>query len=181
MKYCQLFVGSLFIVVLFVTPDTSLALSCVSPVDAVEDYLASDSYRIVVASPVEFREFSTHDAQLLDVSQSIKRSAREQEWIYYHKDDTWGYACSGQPPAIGKEMIYVIYDPANYLADLHTVVQTFEIDSEAGGLLLEASTDTDHVLPLSASNQEILLSAEIRKLMTTIRMKLAEWRWWRSV
>jgi hypothetical protein len=157
------------------------ALDCRNQLDEVDVYLESDSYRIFVASPEVLREYADYDSQLLSVTNKIKRTATGQEWVYFHKDLELGYACTNNPPELGVEAVYVVYDPADRIGELHTVVQVFELETPGAEKLL-ANDDVDSAVLKSPSfAYKFVVAAEIKRLMTTIRMKFDEFRYWSSL
>ncbi len=187
----------LFIILVGVTvPATSYALSCLDPASSMVNYVTNTDYTIITAKAGEatgyvrnkatdkqpFKNDDGYTGQYISVSKSHKGVMDSQAFVYFQKNGTWGYMCTNHPPAAGVESIYVL-TKGNSPFNLTRVVQVYAIDSQyAANLLaaLEVDTATGEVSVRTSDSWKEGLAANLREMLFLIRLKLNEWRFWKT-
>ncbi len=195
MKQISLFL-LLLVLVSIALPQSAAALSCLDPASSIEYYISEEQNTIFTATAGDTVEHITQKAstdgdpnmqynagyvgQFVTVSEVYKGSSEAQKWVYYNVNGTWGYMCTNQPPAVGATALYVVNNGTGTF-DLPTVVQVFEVDSEYAKQLLAGLTDSEGYLQeTTADNWKEDLGQTLREMVTILRIKLAEWRFWGS-
>jgi hypothetical protein len=196
MKYSAYLLLSIILVGIS-APATSFALSCLDPASSI-DYHATDAdYTVVTAKAGEATEYvqnkatgeqpfmndSGYTGQYITVSESHRGGMDSQAFVYFQKNETWGYMCTNQPPAAGVESIYVLTKD-NSPFGLTRVVQVYSLDSEyATDLLaaLELDGATGEVFARTAASWQSGLAGNLREMVFFIRLKLNEWRLWKAL
>lgn len=181
-------------------PQQSFALSCIDPEGMIEYIVSNPDSVVVTATVLEQKEHvqkaatkddpngmydSGYTGQLLEVSEAHMGSISKEQWVYFHRDATWNYLCAGTPPKVGTESIYVLNFPSSPF-ELQTVTSVYEVDSELGKDLLEAIEDADSeaeptIYEVSKSDWVTRLHDELRDMAFIIKVKLAEWNFWKSM
>ena len=174
-------------------PNASQALSCIDPASSLEQYLSSDSV-IFTATAGEVTEFisksadeshsrmydSGYTGQVVEVREVHKGNVNSSQWVYFLKDENWGYLCTNQPPEAGTENVYIV-SSANANFDLPTVVQVFAVDSEyAEDLLANIKPGQGYLNKQTAATWREQLGRNLRQMVFILRIKLHEWRYWAS-
>jgi hypothetical protein len=184
-----------FLVGLLPTNSVS-ALSCLDPASSIEYYVSEEQNTIFTAVAGNTVEHITQKAstdgdpnrqynagyvgQYVSVTDVHKGNVESEKWIYYSVNPTWGYMCTNQPPEVGTTNVYVVRnDNGNF--DLPSVVQVFAVDSEYAKILLAALEESEtagNLQEKSAENLKEDLGGVLREMLTILRIKLAEWRFW---
>ena len=195
MKLTSLFL-LLAVCVSVVVPQSASALSCLDPASSIEYYISEEQNTIFTAVAGETVEHITQKAsaegdpnrqynagyvgQYVSVSDVHKGTIQSEKWVYFSVDGTWGYMCTSQPPSVGTTNLYVVRsDNGNF--DLPTVVQVFVVDSDYAKLLLaelEQAEMAGFLQEKTAENWKQELGRTLREMVTILRIRLAEWRFW---
>ncbi len=196
----KLFILPVFaLALLLAAPSSSYALSCVDPEGMVK-YIVSDPNSIVVtATPTEqaerVKEKATKDdpnqmydsgytGQFLEISKAHMGTVPDRQWVYFLRDGTWNYLCAGEPPKLNSENIYVIQVP-NSVFEVDTVTAVYPVDSKIGKELLKAIDEANsEAEPMVYETDKTYwltqLHDELKDMAFLIKMKLAEWNFWKS-
>ena len=178
-------------------PGQSQALSCLDPAGMREYYVSEPNYVVVTATAGDTKEFvkekaaagdpnmqhdSGYSAQFVEVSEVHKGGVADSQWVYFEKDGTWGYLCSGGPAEKGTEMLYIINQSDGMFA-LPQVVNLYEADSPlAKDILtaLEAEEDSGEPYLDTVSKDDWVnrLKNELKEMAFIIEIKLTEWKFW---
>lgn len=185
---------------LFAAPSQSYALSCIDPEGMIEYIVSNPDYLVVTAKPTEQTEHvkdkivkgdpnrmyaSGYSAQFLDISKAHMGTVPDRQWVYFHRDGTWNYLCTGEPPKIGTENIYVI-DFSSNLFQPQSVVAVYPVDSDLAEGLLEAIADKEDlgepaVYEVTKADWLTRLRDELTEMAFIIKVKLAEWNAWKVI
>jgi hypothetical protein len=178
-------------------PMQSQALSCLDPASMVEYYVSEPNYIVFTATAGDIKEFvkekaaagdpntqydSGYSSQFVEVSEVHKGGVANSLWVYFQKDGTWGYLCSGGPAQDGTEMLYIINQSDGMFA-LPQVVNLYEADSDMAKNILKAlAADEEAGEPYldTVSKDDWLsrLKNELKEMAFVIEIKLAEWKFW---
>lgn len=196
------FVTALAFISIAVLPHQSLALSCLDPEGMVNHYIENTDYQIVLATPTEQKEFVKTEAdetdpnmmypegytgQLLSVKESYRGSAPDQEWVYFERNGTWNYLCVGAPAKTGTEQVFVLHKDSGMFA-VTKVVGVYEADSDIAKKLISGLGDTEPGLMEETQVFETTpefwmeeLKRELIDMAFWVKLKLAEWNFWKGV
>lgn len=180
-------------------PTQSQALSCIDPEGMVE-YIVKDPNSIVVtAKATETKELvdkkadeqdpnqmynTGYTGQMIDISKAHMGTVPDAQWVYFRRDGTWNYLCTGEPPKVGTENIYVLQMPSNSF-QLETVTAVYPVDSQIAKDLLKAIDKADSeaepmIYEVSKADWLTRLHDELMEMAFIIKVKLAEWNWYKS-
>jgi hypothetical protein len=195
---------ALALVALLVAPTSSYALSCMDPEGSTKYFIEDASTVIVTATPKQNKEHvkekaikddpnmmydSGFTAQLIEVSKAHKGNAPDSQWVYFQRDATWNYLCSGGPAPIGEEQVYVISKGPS-LFDVTSVVAVYPADSQLAKDLIKAAQkandaaeypETPEVFETDKTYWLTQLHDELKDMAFLIKVKLAEWTAWKNV
>ena len=178
-------------------PTQSQALSCIDPEGMIE-YIVKDPNSIVVtAKATEIKEHvdkkavaadpnmaydTGYTGQMIDISKAYMGTVPDSQWVYFRRDGTWNYLCTGEPPKVGTENIYVLQMPQNSF-ELQTVTAVYPVDSKIAKDLLAAIEKADSeaeamVYEVPKADWLTRLHDELKEMAFIIKIKLAEWNWW---
>lgn len=182
-------------------PGVSHALSCMSPEMQMENFGENADFIIFTATAGETIEHVKEPAdttgqdpnrvfnegytgQYVEVSELHKGQVSGGLWVYYNQNSTWGYMCAGAPAAAGTEMLYVITAP-NGNFGMPFVNSAYAADSAvAQNIITQLAAAEDngpaYVNFTTSENWRTDLANEILEMVFLIRIKLAEWRWWKA-
>lgn len=187
----------LALAVFVAAPEQTQALSCIDPAGMVE-YIVKDPNSIVVtAKATEQVERidkkaeandpnkgydSGYTGQFLEISKAHMGTVPDSQWVYFHRDGTWNYLCTGEPPKVGTESIYVLQMPSNNF-QLETVTAVYPVDSQIAKDLLKAidkaNSDAEPmVYEVPKADWLTRLKDELTEMAFIMKIKLAEWNWW---
>ena len=180
-------------------PGTSQALSCIDP-EGMVNYIVSDPDSIVViATPTAEAQRvdkaavkedpnqmydSGYTGQFIETKKAHMGTVPDSQWVYFRRDGTWNYLCTGEPPKVGTENLYVIQIPQSNF-ELQTVVTTYPVNSDMGKKLLKAIADKKSevepaIYEVSKDDWITRLHDELKEMAFLIKVKLAEWQFWHS-
>lgn len=182
-------------------PTQSFALSCLDPDGMIEYYVENADYQIVLATPTDQKEFIKKEAdetdpntiypegytgQLLEVKKSYRGGAPDQQWVYFERNGTWNYLCVGEPAKVGTDQVYVLHKDSGLFA-LTTVAGVYEADSDIAKKLLAEIKAADSEFMEEAQVYETTkdywiqqLHDELKEMAFFVKLKLAEWNFWRG-
>jgi hypothetical protein len=193
-------VGAFLLTVGVVMPAPAHALSCVDP-EGMIDYVVKDPNSIVVTATVKEQAErvdqkakkddpngmydSGYTGQFLNIEKAHMGTVPDRQWVYFRRDATWNYLCAGEPPKVGSKNIYVLQMPQNVF-ELETVTAVYPVDSDMGKKLMKATEDADSevepmVYEVPKADWLTRLHDELKDMAFIIKVKLAEWTYWKSV
>jgi hypothetical protein len=188
---------------LFAAPSSSYALSCMDPEGSTKYFIEDAGTVIVTATPKQNKEHvkekATKDdpnmmydsgftAQLIEVSKAHKGNAPDSQWVYFQRDATWNYLCAGGPATIGEEQVYVISKGPS-LFDVTGVVAVYPADSQIAKDIIKAAVkandaaehpETPEVFETDKAYWLTQLHDELKDMAFLIKVKLAEWNFWKT-
>lgn len=178
------------------SPHLTYALSCLDPASSIEYYIEDEQITIATAVAGETMEHITQPAstdgdpnraydagyvgQRISVLEAHKGYIESEKWVYYNVNPTWGYMCTNQPPEAGVTSVYVLNNSVGAF-DLPGVVQVYAVDSQYAESLLaaiKAGDITGSMRETSAESWTQDLAQTLREMVTILRIRLAEWRFW---
>jgi hypothetical protein len=190
----------LALVALIAFPTSSYALSCIDPEGAVKYFSEQDDLLIVTATPKENKEHvkvhankmdpnaafnEGYTAQYLEIKEAHRGSVPDKMWAYFQRNGTWNYLCAGEPAKIGTSNVYVL-DQADSGFGVTGVAAVYPADSKLAKDLLEAVEDnnedlgTPEVYKTDKTYWVTQLHDQLKEMAFIIRVKLAEWNFWKS-
>ncbi len=125
--------------------------------------------------------------QFIEVQEAHKGTSPDRDWVYFRRDTTWNYLCAGVPPALDTERLYVI-SLSDSVFEPQTVVHTYAIDSALATNLLSAlAADREQaenatepsVYTVENSDWIERVKSQLAELAVMVRIKLAEWHFWK--
>lgn len=202
MKHITSFL-SLALVAVVILPSPASALSCLDPEGSIGYFVSGEdtNFSIVTATPSENKEFikkkavggddansqfdSGYSAQFLQVSESHKGSVPDSMWVYFERNETWNYLCSGGPVSLNTENVYVLSQP-NSVFDVLSVAAVYPTESDLGKKLVRAASEVT-VAPFEEKPQVYEatkdfwmqeLYTQLKEMAFYVEIKLAEWKFW---
>lgn len=175
-------------------PFQSFALSCMPENMMIDSYVNDENYVIVkavagervehVSKPAEeeYMFDEGYTGQRIAVSQSLKGYIEDDVWVYWNVNSTWQYMCAGAPPTEGTENLYILRK-TNDPFSLTTVNAAYPVDSQLVADIETALTEAEiegQVNEASPTQWSERLTAELKRMVFILRIKLAEWRFWNA-
>lgn len=175
-------------------PLQTFALSCMPADMMLENYVEDENFVIVKATALELVEHVSQPAeedylhdegftgQRIAITESLKGYVEDDMWVYWRVDATWKYLCAGAPPAEGTENLYIIRN-SNDSFGLTMVVDVYPADSELATQIKTALSEADVTGTVNETSSERWveqLTYELKQMVFTLRIKLAEWRFWQG-
>ena len=193
------FIAALIVITGISIPSPAAALSCMDPAGMLDRYVEDGSFSIFTAIAGETKSFVQQPAatngdpnrqfdggyvgQLVNVTETHKGWLADAFWVYHQQDPTWNYLCSSGPVEEGVEAVFIVSNPSGQF-DLATVVNTYPADSELAKNLIAALDDSgDQEQNLFEHSKESRLSdlyREIKEMIFLVRIKFAEWKFWKG-
>ena len=191
---------ALALVALVAFPGSSHALSCIDPDGAIKYYAEQPDVLIVTAVPKENKEHirqkadkndpnaafdSGYTAQLLEVKESHRGSMPDKMWVYFTRDGTWNYLCTGEPAKFGSENVYVLQQ-GDGMFQMTSVAAVYPVDSEIAKDLLAAveknneDLGTPEVYKTDKTYWMTQLHDQLKEMAFIVKVKLTEWNFWKS-
>lgn len=197
--FLLLVVGLLTVVAI---PSQAKALSCLDPEGSIEYFVSGEdtNFSIVTATPTENKEFikkkavggddpnsqfdSGYSAQFLKVSESHKGSVTDSMWVYFERNETWNYLCSGGPAELNTENVYVLAQPSSMFGVV-SVAAVYSADSDSAKSLIKAANSVDEDLKVEVEVYEAgkeywleELFGQLKEMAFYVEIKLSEWKFW---
>ncbi len=197
----QSITGGLLALCMFIgitIPAPASALSCMDPAGMIDMYVEGGTFSVFTAVAGETTSFVQQAAtdgdpnrqfdagyvgQVVEVNAVHKGWLSDKFWVYHQQDPTWGYLCSSGPVEEGERAVFIVSNPSGQF-DLTTVVNTYPTDSELATNLLAALAESDeqetNLFAHSAESRLSDLRHSIKEMIFLIRIKFAEWNFWKS-
>lgn len=203
MKQLLFVVPVLACVVLLAAPTSSHALSCLDAEGSNKYFVEDANTVIVTAIPKENKEHvkekatkddpnqmydSGYTAQFIEVSKAHKGNAPKSQWVYFQRDATWNYLCSGGPAPTGEAQVYVI-SKDDSLFGVAGVAAVYPADSNTAKDLIKAVEKANDAaeypeIPEVFEADKVYwleqLRDELKDMAFLIKVKLAEWNFWQG-
>ena len=170
---------------IFLTPKPVSALSCEDPIEYFESLLNGSeggaNVAIFTATPIAESSHPNHDGRLLEIDTVYKGVVPEKQWVYYYRDEEWGYYCVGGPSDLNTKTLYVI--GSNSTTGRNSVSMKFRLTSERGQEVLELAESANvsgRVIEFQEVDRMQYIARKIKFLINEIRILLAEFRYWQD-
>lgn len=175
-------------------PFSVSALSCMPENEMISRYATDDNIIVFIASPDVERDyvlsqsefdpngFEGYTAQHLQISKSYKGNIPDDLWVYFSVDGTWGYLCVSNPPQIDNEALYVVsLGEGNF--GLNTVMAVYDLESSVAQNLISAIdvSEEPDIYHYEPKDRLMFLANDIKRMITIIKIKMDEWRYWKSL